>query len=70
MPTGTTFDLTYTVTTTAGVVEQGTLNNQTSPINVSSGYAIGSNPKYQMTVTAIKSGTLVLVKSRSGTFLT
>jgi hypothetical protein len=70
MPTGTTFDLTYTTTTTAGVVEQGTLNNQTSPINVSSGYAIGSNPKYQMTVTAIKSGTLVLVKSRSGTFLT
>jgi len=70
MPTGTTFDLTYTTTTTAGVIEQGTLNNQTSPINVSSGYAIGSNPTYQMTITAIKSGTLVLVKSRSGTFLT
>ena len=70
MPTGTTFDLTYTTTTTAGVIEQGTLNNQTSPINVSSGYAIGSSPTYQMTITAIKSGTLVLVKSRSGTFLT
>lgn len=70
MPTGTTFDLTYTTTTTAGVIEQGTLNNQTSPINVTSGFTIGSNPKYQMTITAIKSGTLVLVKSRSGTFLT
>jgi len=70
MPTGTTFDLTYTTTTTAGVIEQGTLNNQTSPINVTSGFSIGSNPKYQMTITAIKSGTLVLVKSRSGTFLT
>ena len=69
MPTGTTFDLTYTTTTTAGVVEQGTLNNQTSPVSVVSGYSIGLNPKYQMTVTAIKSGTLLLSKSRSGTFL-
>jgi hypothetical protein len=70
MPTGTTYDLTYTTTTTAGDVEQGTLNNQTSPVNVYSGYSIGSSPRYQMTVTAIKSGTLVLVKSRSGTFFT
>jgi hypothetical protein len=69
MPTGTTFDLTYTTTTTAGVVEQGTLNNQTSPVSVVSGYSIGLDPKYQMTVTAITSGTLLLSKSRSGTFL-
>jgi len=69
MPTGTTYDLTYTTTTTSGVVEQGTLNSQTSPVNVVSAFSIGLNPKYQMTVTAIKSGTLVLVKSRSGTFL-
>lgn len=70
MPTGTTFDLTYTTTTTSGVIEQGTLNSQTSPVNVTSGYSIGVNPTYQMTITAIKSGTLVLVKSRSGTFTT
>jgi hypothetical protein len=70
MPTGTTFDLTYTTTTTAGVIEQGTINGATSPENVTSGYNIGSTPRYQMTITAIKSGTLVLSKSRSGTFLT
>lgn len=70
MPTGTTFDLTYTTTTTAGVVEQGTLNSVTSPQNITSGYNIGSSPRYQMTITAIKSGTLVLSKSRSGTFTT
>lgn len=70
MPTGTTYDLTYTTTTTTGTVEQGTLNNQTSPVDVTSGFTIGANPKYQMTVTAIASGTLVLVKSRSGTFVT
>jgi hypothetical protein len=70
MPAGTTYDLTYTTTTTSGVVEQGTLNNQTSPVNVVSGNAIGTSPKYQMTITAIKSGTLILTKSRSGTFLT
>jgi hypothetical protein len=70
MPTGTTFDLTYTTTTTAGTVEQGTINGATSPENVTSGYNIGATPRYQMTLTAIKSGTLVLSKSRSGTFLT
>lgn len=70
LPTGTTFDLTYTTTTTAGVIEQGTINGATSPTNVTSGYNIGSSPRYQMTITAIKSGTLVLSKSRSGTFTT
>jgi hypothetical protein len=69
MPTGTTYDLTYTTTTTSGVIEQGTLNSQTSPVNVVSGFSIGLNPTYQFTITAIKSGTLVLTKSRSGTFL-
>ena len=69
-PAGTTFDLVYTTTTTAGVVEQGVLNNQTSPVNVVSGYSIGASPTYQMTVNAIKSGTLILTKSRAGTFLT
>ena len=69
-PTGTTYDLIYTTTTTAGVVEQGVLNNQTSPVNVTSGFSIGANPKYQMTVNAILNGTLILTKSRAGTFLT
>ncbi len=69
-PTGTTYDLIYTTTTTAGVIEQGTLNSQTSPVDVTSGYTIGANPTYQMTINAIKDGTLILTKSRSGTFLT
>lgn len=69
-PTGTTYNLTYTTTTTAGVIEQGSLTNQTSPVTVASGFNIGASPTYQMRIDAIKSGTLVLTASRSGTFLT
>lgn len=69
-PSGTEYNLTYTTTTTAGVIEQGSLNNQTSPITVASGYNIGASPTYQMRIDAIKSGTLILTQSRSGTFTT
>jgi hypothetical protein len=69
-PSGTEYNLTYTTITTAGVIEQGSLANQTSPVSVVSGSNIGATPKYQMRIDAVKSGTLILTASRSGTFVT
>jgi len=69
-PTGTTYDLQYRTVTTGGDVEEGYLTGQTSPVNVTSGYTIGVNPTYQMTVTALNSNTVLMTRSRSGTFLT
>jgi hypothetical protein len=69
-PTGTTYDLLWTATTTAGVTERGYDDNATSPVTVASGYNIGASPTYSMTVTAIKNGVVILSKSRTGTFLT
>lgn len=70
-PTGTTYDLNYRTVTTNGDVEEGfftglTLTNQ----DVTSGYNIGANPTYQMTVTAVLSGSVLMSRSRTGTFLT
>ena len=69
-PSGTTYDLQYRTVTTGGDVEEGYLTGQTSPVNVTSGYTIGINPTYQMTVTALNSNTVLMTRSRSGTFLT
>jgi hypothetical protein len=70
LPSGTTFDLVYQTTTTGGTVENGALQSQTSPVNVSSGFSIGANPKYVMTVNALLNGVLLLTRSRTGTFFT
>lgn len=69
-PTGTTYDLLYRTVTTTGDVEEGYLTGQTSPVNVTSGHTIGANPTYQMTVTALNSNSVLMQRSRSGTFLT
>lgn len=70
-PTGTTYDLNYRTVTTTGDVEEGyfsglTITNQ----DVTSGYTIGANPTYQMTVSAVLSGAVLMSRSRTGTFLT
>lgn len=70
-PTGTTYDLNYRTVTTTGDVEEGyfsglTVTNQ----DVTSGYTIGANPTYQMTVSAVLSGAVLMSRSRTGTFLT
>jgi hypothetical protein len=69
-PTGTVYDLQYRTVTTNGDVEEGFLTNQTSPVTVSSGYSIGINPTYQMTVFARLSDTVLMSRFRAGTFLT
>jgi hypothetical protein len=70
-PTGTTYDLNYRTVTTGGDVEEGyftglTVTNQ----DVVSGFNIGANPTYQMTVSAVLSGAVLMSRSRTGTFLT
>lgn len=70
-PSGTTYDLNYRTVTTTGDVEEGyfsglTVTNQ----DVTSGYTIGLNPTYQMTVSAVLSGAVLMSRSRTGTFLT
>jgi hypothetical protein len=70
-PTGTTYDLNYRTVTTGGNVEEGyytglSVTNQ----DVLSGYNIGANPTYQMTVSAVLSGAVLMSRSRTGTFLT
>jgi len=57
--------------TTGGDVEEGyftglTVTNQ----DVVSGFNIGANPTYQMTVSAVLSGAVLMSRSRTGTFLT
>jgi hypothetical protein len=69
-PTGTVYDLQYRTVTTTGDVEDGFLTNQTSPVTVTSGYTIGINPTYQMTVFARLSDTVLMSRFRAGTFLT
>jgi hypothetical protein len=70
-PSGTTYDLNYRTITTAGNVEEGyftglTVTNQ----DVVSGFNIGASPTYQMTVSAVLSGSVLMSRSRTGTFLT
>jgi hypothetical protein len=70
-PASTTYDLNYRTVTTTGDVEEGyftglTLTNQ----DVVSGFTIGLNPTYQMTVSAVLSGAVLMSRSRTGTFLT
>lgn len=70
-PAGITYDLNYRTVTTGGVIEEGyftglTLTNQ----DVASGSNIGANPTYQMTVSAVLSGAVLMSRSRTGTFLT
>lgn len=67
-PTGTQYDLTYTVTASTGAIEQGTVNNASAPVTITSALDIDSDTRYQMTVNAIKSGTLILSKNASGIF--
>jgi hypothetical protein len=66
-----TYDLNYRTTTTGGVTEEGyftglTVTNQ----DVVSGNNIGASPTYQMTVSAVLSGAVLMSRSRTGTFLT
>jgi uncharacterized repeat protein (TIGR01451 family) len=70
-PAAITYDLNYRTVTTGGVIEEGyftglTLTNQ----DVVSGSNIGANPTYQMTVSAVLSGAVLMSRSRTGTFLT
>jgi hypothetical protein len=70
-PTGTTYDLNYRTVTTTGDVEEGYYSGlTTTDQDVLSGYTIGLNPTYQMTVSAVLSGAVLMSRSRTGTFLT
>lgn len=70
-PTGTTYDLNYRTVTTGGDVEEGYFTGLTATNqNVVSGFNIGANPTYQMTVSAVLSGAVLMSRSRTGTFLT
>jgi hypothetical protein len=70
-PTGTTYDLNYRTVTTTGDVEEGFFTGLTvTDQEVTSGFTIGLNPTYQMTVSAVLSGAVLMSRSRTGTFLT
>lgn len=71
MPSGTTFNLLYQYTNTAGtLVEEGVVNGATSGGTVVSGGTIGASPTYRMTVNAIKDGVVISTQFRVGTFTT
>lgn len=70
-PSGTTYNLRYKYTNTAGtLVEEGVINNATSGGVVNSTGTIGANPTYVMTVDAINAGQVIVTASRTGTFVT
>lgn len=71
MPTGTTFNLLYEYTNTAGtLVEKGVITGATSGGTIISGGTIGSSPTYEMTVNAVKNGVVVATQSAVGIFTT
>lgn len=70
MPSGTTYNLLYRYTNTAGtLVESGTVTNATSGDYVSSTGSIGVAATYSITVDAVKSGVVIATLSRVGNFV-
>ncbi len=71
MPSGTTYNLLYRYTNTAGtLVEEGTVTNATSGGTIASAGVIGASPTYTMTVNAVNAGATIATLSKVGIFTT
>lgn len=70
-PRGTTYNLLYRYTNTAGtLVEEGTVTGATSGNYIQSSGNIGASPTYVITVDAVNAGQVIDTRSRTGTFVT
>jgi hypothetical protein len=71
MPSGTTYNLLYKYTNTAGtLVEEGTVIGATSGGSIASTGTVGASPTYVMTVNAVNSGLVIATQSKVGIFTT